>query len=124
VHQAQTTSDAVAIATEIRTNVKADLMKSMAVVIVASLAMTCRDGHPVSSNRKRCAVEHSSSGANAGLSCGAGGRPAGPDEETTEMRILRTLAVLALLGFAALAAGSHVVLVDQAHAGCTPGRDC
>lgn len=40
------------------------------------------------------------------------------------MRIIWTLAILAALGMTGLSAGSSFSVVDQAWAGCTPGRDC
>lgn len=40
------------------------------------------------------------------------------------MRIVWTLAILVVLGMTGLAVGPTFVGVDQAWAGCTPGRDC
>ncbi len=40
------------------------------------------------------------------------------------MRIVWTLAILVLLAVAGLESGSSFGWVDQAWAGCTPGRDC
>jgi hypothetical protein len=40
------------------------------------------------------------------------------------MRIVWTLAILVVLGMTGLGTKSPFAFIDQASAGCTPGRDC
>jgi hypothetical protein len=53
----------------------------------------------------------------------AGGTSSASVQEI-EMRIVWTLAILVVLGMTGLGTGSRLGFVGQAHAGCTPGRDC